>query len=261
MLNASKKGLSIFDNFEVNRSNAHRLVPGQGVGIADGTMIGTASSFEVFPPAGDNWYVKLKNRVKAKLFNPDKYFQSIKDQITDAPYEPDSAKTAELLYNRAEKFNQTALQESLKKELGRIHKEITLRKHNFSRFISEDVVVKLSINAPDINLTWIKNFIRPIPLDVTKKYLEAQAIDVFDNYVVMHYGDPTDSVAETEEEIEKRKDPILFGVFRESKRLYFIADWIDEYCDLTLEKLIKLSDIKDSDLLLTDEKIADVRKI
>lgn len=57
------------------------------------------------------------------------------------------------------------------------------------------------------------------------------------------------------EEEEKRreieKDPILFGVIYPHteeeraligdayERLYFIDDWIDEYCDLTLESLTR----------------------
>lgn len=36
-----------------------------------------------------------------------------------------------------------------------------------------------------------------------------------------------------------KKDPILFGVIRNSDKLYYIADWVDEYCDLTLEKMFE----------------------
>lgn len=49
---------------------------------------------------------------------------------------------------------------------------------------------------------------------------------------------------------EKEKDPILFGAFVKDSttierttymgdKLYFIADWEDEYCDLTLDKLMR----------------------
>ena len=54
----------------------------------------------------------------------------------------------------------------------------------------------------------------------------------------------------------REKDPILFGTFQneESKfildRFYYIADWVDEYCDLTLDKLInELKDKKNIDAL------------
>jgi len=42
----------------------------------------------------------------------------------------------------------------------------------------------------------------------------------------------------TKEEIQKMKDPILFGMIKESNRLYFIDDWEDEYCDLTFDEII-----------------------
>ncbi len=37
----------------------------------------------------------------------------------------------------------------------------------------------------------------------------------------------------------REKDPILFGITdRHPDRLYFIADWVDEFCDLTLSQLL-----------------------
>ena len=41
-------------------------------------------------------------------------------------------------------------------------------------------------------------------------------------------------------EIEKKKDPVLFGLLAGSSKLYFIADFIDEYCDLTFDKLTEI---------------------
>jgi hypothetical protein len=40
-------------------------------------------------------------------------------------------------------------------------------------------------------------------------------------------------------EAERRKDPILFGVIRGSRKLYYLGSWEDEYCDLTLDKFIE----------------------
>ena len=44
----------------------------------------------------------------------------------------------------------------------------------------------------------------------------------------------------TKEEVEKKKDPILFGVIKNSTKLYFVADWKDDYCELTLEEMFKV---------------------
>ena len=37
----------------------------------------------------------------------------------------------------------------------------------------------------------------------------------------------------------KAKGPILFGVIAGSNKLYFIGDWIDEYCDLRFDDVVK----------------------
>ena len=37
--------------------------------------------------------------------------------------------------------------------------------------------------------------------------------------------------------INSKKDPILFGVLENSKKLYYIGDWKDDYCTLTLEDM------------------------
>jgi hypothetical protein len=43
--------------------------------------------------------------------------------------------------------------------------------------------------------------------------------------------------ADTKEEIARKKDPILFGLIEDRRRLYFVGDWEDEYCNLTLDKI------------------------
>jgi hypothetical protein len=70
-------------------------------------------------------------------------------------------------------------------------------------------------------------------------------LKIFDNYVILHFDPEGKSTQLTEEEIRRKKDPILFGVFGESRRLYFIGDWKDEFCDLTLEELIKTLSTED----------------
>jgi hypothetical protein len=90
-------------------------------------------------------------------------------------------------------------------------------------------------------LDYVKNFTRIIPdkfLEI-KKSLDEKCI--FDNYCVMHYDLKLEGYALTHKEVEeekKKKDPILFGLIQGSRKLYYIGDWVDEYCDLTLEKFI-----------------------
>lgn len=83
----------------------------------------------------------------------------------------------------------------------------------------------------------IANFPRAIPKTPAAKLAHAQERKLFDEYVVLFHP-AGDKVLTTEEKI-KKKDPILFGVLRSSPdRLYVVTDWVDEFCDLTVEKLI-----------------------
>ena len=86
------------------------------------------------------------------------------------------------------------------------------------------------------------------------------AYEVFDNYVVMHYDPQGKHKEETRKEEAKRKDPILFGLIAGSRKLYYIADWVDEYCNLTLEKFVETLGT-DKDEFLVGEKPLEVEKV
>jgi hypothetical protein len=92
----------------------------------------------------------------------------------------------------------------------------------------------------NLKLTWIKNFGRIIPEEVYKIKKDVDERKIFDNYVILHYDPANNGEKLTKKEVEKKKDPILFGVIKNSRKLYFIADWKDEYCDLTLEEMFKV---------------------
>lgn len=70
---------------------------------------------------------------------------------------------------------------------------------------------------------------------------------------------------------EKEKDPILFGAFSDKNnrviddRFYFLGDWVDEYCDLTLDKMVKESIKKNSGsnithTIKTPEDISEIKE-
>lgn len=137
--------------------------------------------------------------------------------------------------------------------------ESFLRAKGFHHKITEEQMVQfVKKTEKGVTLTWIKNFPRPIPDDVAKKKLEADSLHVFDNYVILHYDPQGKVYAKTQEEKEKERakkaDPIMFGVIWESRDLYYIADWTDQYCDLTLDKFLEVSGLLRQDLQI-DEKI------
>ena len=143
---------------------------------------------------------------------------------------------------QANVMGQTALLEKLRDTMDVFRGEAHLISLGLSKYVTEKQVCDFYEKVGEdknLKLTWIKNFNRIIPEKVYIAKKEADDRKIFDNYVILHY-DPQDNGQEmTKAEKEKKKDPILFGVFKNSRKLYFIADWKDEYCDLTLEEMFK----------------------
>ncbi|MEN7436416.1 hypothetical protein AAGV27_14815 [Bacillus velezensis] len=81
----------------------------------------------------------------------------------------------------------------------------------------------------------------------------------------------TDYTGKVERQIEKErrdKDPILFGTFQDEssgtliERFYFIGDWEDEYCDLTLDKMIsEVQEVKESNIAMTINTPQDIEQL
>jgi hypothetical protein len=161
----------------------------------------------------------------------------------------ESKEGAEIYVDRVSKYLQaihnayavgeTALVEKLLSEMVANKYEALLASRGAYYAISEQRVVDFAKKTEcGVELTYLKNFTRPIPQESINKVIKANEYEVFDNYVVMHYDPKGEHRAETKKEEAKRKDPIIFGVIAGSRKLYYITDWIDEYCDLTLDKFV-----------------------
>ncbi len=142
-----------------------------------------------------------------------------------------------------EKTGQLALKEKLFQNLVINKYESILYANGYNRLITEEQLVKFAKNCPKaLSLDYISNYTRTIPLDVIKKKIDADNMEVFDNYVILHYDPSGNAIELTPEqkkkEVEKAKDPILFGVISGSRKLYYICDWIDEMCDLTWDTVV-----------------------
>lgn len=141
----------------------------------------------------------------------------------------------------SEKSGQQALKERLIDNLVVNKYESVLYAKGLYKAINENAVVMLAENSEKaISLDYIKNYGKMIPVDVIRKKIEIDKLHIFDNYCVMYYDPDGKTYIETKEEEEKRKDPILFGLIKGSKKLYYICDWVDEYCDLTLDKVVEI---------------------
>lgn len=153
-------------------------------------------------------------------------------------------KRLEKAFHKAVDNGQEALGEKIIRELSRETRESMMYAKGIKHFIEYDDLTKFKnrIRGGHISDTKLKDFTRVIPKVVLEKKSKVEAC--FDGFVIYHYWD---SAAEekrqkkqkvTEEEKQRMRDPVLFGVIKESNRLYFVADWEDEHCDLTFEEMV-----------------------
>lgn len=109
-----------------------------------------------------------------------------------------------------------------------------------------DVATEVKNNTSGVNpvrIIELENYIREIPDEIVETIKETK--NLFTNMYVL-FTDYTGADTRKVDSTRKEKDPILFGVFSKktsgratvSERFYFLGDWIDEYCDLTLDKLV-----------------------
>ena len=119
----------------------------------------------------------------------------------------------------------------------------------FTAYVSEDTMIEfLRKSERGTMVDFLRYYDDEIPQEAIEKKVAADKLMVFDNYVVAHYSDLIQKAAKVEKKVsdkeekrqrEKRRDPILFGLIKNSRKLYFICDWKTDTDDLTLEKLEK----------------------
>jgi hypothetical protein len=255
MISSDGKSLSIFVNFEEEDSDINRFEQNSF----------TLGSVQLVPENKKSFTEKLFAIVaKKKELSPDNFFRSVSASLKDLNEEDfqREQKNLQTLYMQAKANGQKALVERLESQRERIERELMLKSLGYLYIEEEDVIKFAKQSSRALKLDWIKNFSRVIPDRAVKKLSDARTLEyekdmhkikVFGNYVIMHY-DPNDIGTELTKK-EKTKDPILFGVMRSSNRLYFIDDWIDEYCDLTLNKMLCQLDLNPNDRVLTTKSI------
>lgn len=127
--------------------------------------------------------------------------------------------------------------------LNTVGRELKAIEAGFKRYIYrddlEDYILKVSKSV--VKITELKNFERRIPKDNVE--LVTKAMPIFDDLIIVF----TDYTGREERKVHKKdraKDPIVFGTFHTKNkeiwnhRFYFVTDWVDEFCDLTLDKFI-----------------------
>ena len=164
-------------------------------------------------------------------------------------------------YIKAIKAADVAGQEAFKEKL---LKELVINKYESILYatgnyyvVKEETAVEFAKKAEKgVNLVYAKNYLRPIPMEVIEKIKEMNELEIFDNYVIMHY-DPENRYSdmthkEKVKEEDKKRDPILFGVIAGSNKLYYITDWVDDYCNLTLDEFVTVLQMDKESLKISE---------
>lgn len=131
---------------------------------------------------------------------------------------------------------------------------IGINKYIYRQDIEEylDNVAKNTVKIIELG-----NYVREIPDEAVEAIEKTDGI--FDKYYIIY----TDYTGREERRVEaerQSRDPILFGVFEHNAfvadRFYILADWVDEYCDLTLDKMVaEMKESKPDLKLVKDETI------
>lgn len=161
------------------------------------------------------------------------------------------------LFESSKEQGLEALSDSAAKQLTMIHKEVSCVLHGCNKFIEEKNITSFIslVQSDKINMAHPTNkkrrvvyfkkyeeFPRLIPNEIFDKKKIFDKMNIFNEYWILYldYSNQELEKSVTRKLSDKQKDPILFGkISKESDKLYFIADWIDEVCDLTLDKLVE----------------------
>lgn len=186
----------------------------------------------------------LNSALLALKVEPEVYFQFVKSSLSQLQLEDLTMRLHKLseLVRQAGSLGQTAVYEELALQMAGIAKEQEAAAIGCSKRISEKVVKFFisKIEGKTVKFDKFENFPRVVPVEIAAKIKEIQDTKVFDSYKIV-YVDYTKEVLTTTEQKIRTKDPILFGCFdHKPEQLYFIVDWVDEYCELTLNKLVEV---------------------
>lgn len=193
-------------------------------------------------------FFKDKKVEKIKYQSIEDFFKNVKSCIQELKMDESSVDFYIKSIEKARTNGQTALVEFLVDKKAGILSECSLVEKGIKLYISEEDVVNFYKKAGNskLKLSWIKNYTRVIPDDVNEKKKSFDDQEAFDNYVILHFDPKGTSSSMTAKEKEKAKDPILFGVCKHSRKLFYVGDWIDEHCDLTLEKFLSVLEMEEA---------------
>jgi len=117
----------------------------------------------------------------------------------------------------------------------------------FDTYVTEQMMIDfIAKSERGVMVDFLRYYDGIIPDHVAEIKKKADATMIFDNYVIAYYSDVKKSAEKAQNKekkkaadkaIAQRRDPIMFGIVKESRKLFVIADWVTEDDDLTVAVL------------------------
>lgn len=195
---------------------------------------------EASTPSG----TQIMMKTGRKQIHPRLYFKFVKSKIKEVSLpaiESRLFKVQKLLKN-FEEMGQEAPFESLMVELFKLTKHAEAIGSGYNKVVEKSDIDRFMgmVNAENriVKYGEFTNFPRPVPKKNQKKILEAKKTGVFDNFMILYLDYANETHKTTKQKIIE-KDPIVFGTYKEDpSKHFFITDWVDEICDLTLLQFV-----------------------
>lgn len=219
----------------------------------------TISGGEYLRIVGDAEYSNgsIESRISKKTgISPILYFKYIKKKLKflQKMKLESRIKKIQKAFDVAVANGQDVLAEKFLKEFCAQVKEAELYSNGIKVYIDRSDLHKHKNNLEKghISNTKYEDYTRHIPKDVVAKKKEVQKL--FDSFEIYHYWNEEaqkDTKAMTPTEKAKMRDPVLFGLTKEApNKLYYIAEWEDEHCDLSFADLVDVLELEEEDVTM-----------
>ncbi len=215
------------------------------------TTTGKTKKTEERPAKVSRSKAKAKDQFEKKEITATQYFKVLKKTRTTEDEEKlkEFRETSEKMMHLFEYSGQISAQEEMKANVTMVEKQLKAVQSGYNYFIYKKDLTDFigSVLNDRVKIIDLAHYERIIPINIMMELADLKTI--FDELYVVY----TDYTTEKEEKVKKErkeKDPILLGAFIDVKdnpnnrksghifeKMYFIADWTDDYCDLTISKL------------------------
>lgn len=199
-----------------------------------------------------NQFISISQAVQAVNSEPDKskihaklYFSYVKSKfkLLERMRIDRRIKLLEKAFEQAADAGQDMLGDKVLREIAAYARMSVMSAKGIKWCISKEELSKYKRRIKDghISDTALRQYTRAIPKDVMVKLDKVR--DLFDDFVIYHYWNKKAEEGSKDMSADEKaamKDPVLFGTIKEAHdKLFFIADWEDEFCDLTFDEMLE----------------------